>query len=241
MKNPPFPNFLIDLAGEAILSDEDFGLLVREFLRSYAGSDCEVTIPEHLKALVLVLKSEAERMRELSETKSERMRALVNRRYQQQDNTSVEQDNTSVYDRIRAYTSVETERKKEKEAKRKIRKMIFPPECPPEGGSADIRPSFFSDSDSPNADLIPFSALSYDTFADPCADAVLLACSVCETKKKTDKATFTMMLEKLGPGPMLYQVKTFWSEIRCGEDCRNRAAALTARLRESAQVKGKRL
>lgn len=111
-----------------------------------------------------------------------------------------------------------------------------PLDAPP---SAPLLPLAAGDSAPPPADPsraklkrefrdLPEEQIRGEMYRDP----VTFACDICGAHGEQDRKTFGARLKKLGKTAFLDECETFRAELQAGESVRNRAAALTARLKK---------
>ena len=125
-----------------------------------------------------------------------------------------------------------------------------PPSAPPVSRTVSAPPS----NAAPPAALLPLAAGDAPPPADPSRaklkrefrdlpewaeirgemyrDPVAFACDICGVYGEQDRNTFGAKLKELGKAAFLDECETFRAELKDGESVRNRAAALTARLKK---------
>ena len=79
--------------------------------------------------------------------------------------------------------------------------------------------------------------LNDDVFFSGKHDAVILARAVTGDNKRLSCRTWRKEIARIGEDMFLQELFTFWREIRAGEDCQNRGAAFTKRIKAIQQEK----
>ena len=78
---------------------------------------------------------------------------------------------------------------------------------------------------------------SYEDVCNPDADLVELSINLCDDEKRgVAAAGYRRQLERIGDTAYRQLLATFWSELKAGEEPRNRGAALMARLKKVTET-----